>query len=136
MIREYFKSEKEYSRHLHLHPVALLVMWSMWSYCFENNLEFMVTSSVSTLAEDSNIGRVSSTHRSGRAFDLRNRSWSLWEIKKFENHFNEKFKKYGAIDSRGNRRLVVSIPHGNGPHFHVQIERKYAIDINYKNLEN
>lgn len=136
MLRPYFKSDRAYNRVLFLHPIALLILWDMMIYCTDNNLEFMVTETVTTLKEDSDLGRLSSTHRSGRAFDLRNRSWSLWEIKKFENHFREKYnEKYGALTKQGNRRLIVSIPHGSGPHFHVQIAKEYAKDINYKDLD-
>lgn len=134
--RELFKTDKAYNRCLCLHPIALLILWDMWGYCLENNLEFKVTETVTTLEEDAELGRLSSTHRSARAFDLRNRSWSLWEIKTFERFFNEKYReKYGAIDSAGKRRLIVSIPHGSGPHFHVQIHKDFSLDIDYKNLD-
>lgn len=136
MTRELFKSDRAFNRCLYLHPIALLILWDMWAYCFEHNLEFKVTETVTTLEEDMDLGRLSSTHRSARAFDLRNRSWSLWDIKRFENHFKDKYnEKYGAIDSNGKRRLIVSVKHGSGPHFHVQIDRKYSIDIDYKSLD-
>lgn len=132
MIRKLFKTSKAYNRCLHLHPIAMLIMWDMWLYCSTNNLEFYVTETVTTVEEDAEIGRFSSTHRTGRAFDLRNSSWSLWEIKSFEKFFNEKYGNYGAIDSLGNRRLIVSIPHGTGPHFHIQVDRKFSLNLNLK----
>ena len=129
MLRRYFKNLKSYNRVLYLHPIALLILLDMQVYCEEEGLEFLVTETVTTLEEDKDLGRLSSTHRTGRSFDLRNKSWSLWEIKKFEEVFNKKYNsKYGAITSQGNRRLIVSVPHGTGPHFHVQIDKKYSLE--------
>lgn len=136
MIKNYFKTDKIWKRSLYLHPIALMILWDMWGYCFERNLEFLVTDTVSTLEEDAEISRVSSTHRTARAFDLRNKSWSLQEIWDFERHFNDKYKdKYGAVDKYGKKHLIVSIAHGTGPHFHVQIHSKYKLNIDYKNLD-
>jgi hypothetical protein len=124
-----FKTDKAKERALEMHPIALMILFTMQVYCIENNLEFLVTDTVSTLDEDKELGRMSSTHRTGRAFDLRNKSWSLFEIKKFEKFFNDKFYDYAAVDRHGNSKLVVSVPHGSGPHFHVQIHSSYSLDI-------
>ena len=104
-------------------------MFDMYSYFRKRDLEVVVTETVTTLEEDIAVGRVSSTHRTGRAFDLRNRSWSLMEIKKFETHFNKKYWKRAARNKEGIGRLVVSIPHGTGPHFHVQINSEFSEEI-------
>lgn len=130
MIRQYFKSSKAFNRCLYLHPITLLILWDMWFYCFKNNLKFCITETATTLEEDNEVNRISSTHRTGRAFDLRNSSWDLSEIKSFENFFNEKYRHFGAIDPHGIRHLIVSKLHGTGPHFHVQIDKIFSLDLN------
>lgn len=136
LMKDYFKSEKAWKRSLYLHPITLMILWDMWGYCIEKNLEFKVTSTVSTIDEDIELSRVSSTHRTGRSFDLRNKSWTLQEIWDFERFFNTKYKeKYGAENRHGHKNLIVSIPHGSGPHFHIQIHKRYSLDINYESLD-
>lgn len=133
MLAKLFKSEKAFNRSLYMHPITLMIMWDMYHYCLSRDLEFVVTETVTTLQEDKDLGRMSSSHRTGRAFDLRNRSWDLLQIKSFESHFNKKYEKYAAMDRHGHKRLVVSIPHGSGPHFHVQIHSRYILDLNLDN---
>lgn len=134
-LEEIFKTEEVYKRSKHLHPIALAILMEMFLYCYERDLEFVVTSTVSTLEEDKELSRISSTHRSGRAFDIRKPdSWNYWDVQKFKNLFNEKYKHYGAVDKYGKSHLIVDIPHGTGPHFHVQINRIYSLDLSKEDL--
>ena len=130
MFADSCKTKKVYDRTLYLHPIALMILFDMQVYTIENNLEFVVTETATSLQEDKQVGRKHSTHRTGRAFDLRNRSWSHLEIKDFENYFNNKYKRYAAISGDGTPNLIVSKLHGTGPHFHVQIHSKYSLNLN------
>lgn len=112
-----------------MHPIALLVMADMALFCVNNNLDFIVTDSVSTLKEDQDLKRKSSTHRTGRAFDLSIKSWFASDIEFFKNHFNKKFESYAAITNEGNPELVIYHV-GTAPHLHVQINAQYSNDIN------
>ena len=121
-----FKSKKDFNRFLNLHPVAFMLLAQMRLYCFERSIPFRVTSTVSTKKEDSELNRVSATHREGRAFDLSLHHWSSFEIKQFTNYFDERYGHFGAIGFNGERKLIVDHV-GTARHLHIQIDRSYTI---------
>lgn len=119
------KDKKDRTRIFHLHPLALVLMFSMKHYCEENKIRFQVTSTVSTLEEDRWLSRRSSTHRTGRAFDLSIRDWTSGDIHNFITHFNNKFSNIAATDKNGKPKLIVHHNSGHGDHLHIQINYKY-----------
>tara|TARA_Y100001963_G_scaffold17759_1_gene21914 strand:- start:10893 stop:11309 length:417 start_codon:yes stop_codon:yes gene_type:complete len=121
-----FKHKKDFDRYLNLHPVAFMLLAQMRLYCFEQSIPFKVTSTVSTKKEDESLDRVSSTHREGRAFDLSLRNWSEYEVINFKNKFEERYGHFGAINSNGEKRLIVDHT-GTARHLHIQIDRSYTI---------
>ena len=122
-----FKHEKDSIRLFHLHPLVLMVLFDMKYYCDLNHMRFNVTSTMSTAQEDKELGRRSSSHRTGRAFDLSLRQWDETEIKDFLNYFNEKYKHIAAFSKSANKTvLVVRHNSGHGDHLHVQINLRYS----------
>lgn len=123
-----FKHEKDKIRYLYLHPAILLVLFDMKFYCYQEGMRFNVTSTVTTLEEDNKVHRKSSTHRTGRAFDLSLRGWSELEIKDFINYFNEKYKHIAAYSQlSGRNNLIIRHNSGYGDHLHVQINAKFKL---------
>lgn len=122
-----FKTKDDFERFLSLHPVALAVLFDMRLYCFERDLRFQVTSTISTPEEDSLLQRESSTHREARAFDLSVREWSTYQIFLFIEHFNSKYKAYAAISASSGLPVLVLHHDGTAKHLHVQISKRYAI---------
>lgn len=101
--------------------------WSRKNY----GIELTITATVSTSDEDKALGRVSDTHRTRRAFDVRTSGLPESFIAELIGVFNKKYGKYGAVAS-AIPQLIVNKPHGSGPHLHVQLNRKYALkEINY-----
>jgi hypothetical protein len=101
--------------------------WSQKNY----GIELTITATVSTLAEDKILGRVSDTHRTRRAFDIRTNDLPEAMIAELCAEFRKKYGKYGAVAS-AIPSLIVYKPHGTGPHLHVQLSRKYTLkEINY-----
>ena len=95
------------------------------------NIELTITATVSTKDEDRKLGRVSDTHRTGRAFDVRTRDLPDNVIAEFCAHFRKKYNNpYGAM-SGGQRNLIVYRPHGTGPHLHIQFNRTFTKVINH-----
>ena len=88
-------------------------------------VEMMITATVSTLAEDKALGRLSDTHRTRRAFDVRTSNMEEDQIGELIIYLNRKYGKLGAIAS-ALPILVVNKPHGTGPHLHIQLNRKHA----------
>lgn len=97
----------------------------------EFGIELTLTATQTNQEEDHELQRVSSTHRDGRAFDVRINDPATGErvlsedfIAKFCSYFRKKYPALGAISSNttGNN-LIVYKPHGSGPHLHIQIKR-------------
>jgi hypothetical protein len=101
--------------------------WSQKTY----GIELTLTSTVSTGEEDKALGRVSDTHRTRRAFDIRTKNLLESFLAELTNYLNKKYGKYGAVASAV-PKLIVSKNHGTGPHLHIQLSRKYALpEIKY-----
>lgn len=94
--------------------------WSVKNY----GIELTLTATVSTKEEDSALGRVSDTHRTGRAFDVRVRDLPESLIAELCAATRKAYGKYGA-QSNGAANLVVYRPHGTASHLHVQLNRKF-----------
>jgi hypothetical protein len=93
--------------------------------------ELTLTATTSTLEEDVAIGRLSDTHRTRRAFDIRTKNIDEDWIADLIDYANKKYGKYGAVVS-AIPRLIVSKDHGTGPHLHIQLSRKFALkEITY-----
>ena len=105
-----------------------MIMFDMLVYCENRGYDFIVTSTVSTIAEDKKLGRVSRTHRESRAWDVSTigAGWDGVFIKNFITHFSKKYADYAAINTKGEKRLIVNHNSGNGPHLHIQLHSRYA----------
>ena len=96
--------------------------WMQKNYGFELTL----TTTVSTTKEDKILNRVSDTHRTRRAFDVRTYNISENALQDFIEYFNLRYGKFGAVAS-AKPQLIVNKEHGSGPHLHIQLNRKYAL---------
>lgn len=122
-----FKHDKDKIRLLSLHPILLMIMFDMKYYCEKEKLRYQVTSTLSSVEEDKKLSRKSSTHRTGRAFDLSLREWSDLEIKDFMNYFSNKYNAFAATNKEGVPSLIVRHDSGHGDHLHVQINYRYKL---------
>ena len=96
--------------------------WSQKNY----GIELTITATVSSAAEDKELKRLSDTHRTRRAWDIRTRDLPDSLIAEMIAAINKKYGKYGAVAS-AIPQLIVNKPHGSGPHLHCQLNRKYAL---------
>lgn len=106
-----------------LHTKWLAVEMHLWAEAEGHTLTF--TATFSTPEEDKKLGRVSDTHRTGRAFDIRTRDLPAEFISKFIEHFNTLYNRTMGAVTKDGPNLIVHKPHGSGPHLHVQIRRDY-----------
>jgi hypothetical protein len=91
-----------------------------------HGIELTITATTSTSAEDKELGRVSDTHRTRRAWDIRTRNLDEDLLKELIEYTTKKYGKYGAVTSAF-PKLIVHKDHGTGPHLHCQLNRKYAL---------
>lgn len=118
-----FKHESDQSCFLYIAPMLGVVMIDLYQWFTINKYEFVITSVIRKPLD----GSASSTHQTGRAFDLRAKHLDINFIKDTVNHFNQKYANIAALSaSRGQPTLII--PHGEGDnfHFHVQLDRKYT----------
>jgi hypothetical protein len=127
-----FKNEKD-KRNITLifKPLSEIALemdsWLRLNY----KIDLCITATLSTLAEDQALNRVSSSHREGRAFDVSIRTWNPTILRTFLEFFNAKYSHLGAVSkSDGIRRFIVHKPHGTGPHLHVQVGRDIISQAN------
>lgn len=123
-----FSNELAESRFSKLVPRAqeLAVEMALWAK--ENfNIDLVFTETFTYIGEDRKLGRISDSHRTGRAFDIRTRGLPETFIAQFCAHFRKKYPGLGAIKD-GCHNLIVYRPHGSGPHLHIQIKRQFTED--------
>lgn len=127
-----FSSEKAAQRFNLMWPRTQELAIEMDAWAQEKyGIELTLTETFTTVAEDRELKRVSSTHRGGRAFDVRVKDLPDSLIAEFCAYFRKKYPTLGAT-ANGQYQLIVYKPHGTGPHFHVQIRRNYTGESNGK----
>lgn len=127
-----FKTDIVESRFPDMNITAQKIATEMDEWLQKNyGIELFLTTTVSTSAEDRELKRISDTHRTRRAFDVRTYDIADHILKDFIDYFNLRYGKLGAVAS-AIPQLIVNKPHGSGPHLHIQLNRKYALkEINY-----
>lgn len=122
-----FKTPEVEKRFYNMHPEAQKLAYEMDKFASSHfNIELVITATVSTQEEDYKLNRVSDSHRTGRAFDIRTRDLPDSFIAQLIHHFKKLYNKsHGAI-ANGRPSLIVNKPHGSGPHLHVQLNRSYT----------
>lgn len=121
-----FKNAKDVSRVNQLKEPAKIVLLSLYDYCLDKNIPLTVTETVTTLAEDEALKRVSNTHRTGRAFDISVIGWTESEILACCAYFNA---RYASLAATVNGAPVLAVYEKNaagGRHIHFQINARYA----------
>lgn len=126
-LYEYLKNTTDAERIPYLHPTTLRLMCEVIEYCEEKKLPCVFTSSLSTMAEDSVLKRVSDTHRTARAFDMSIRGWNSQQMADMVKYFSEKYPQLGALSTDGVARLIVIHDAGTGVHFHFQIRKDLSL---------
>jgi hypothetical protein len=90
----------------------------------------ILSETLTTEEEDKLLNRVSTSHREGRAVDIATRNWPNDAFQAFEDKFSY-LDAFGAVSlSSNHRRFIVGIPHGSGPHYHLQVGRDMVQALN------
>jgi len=98
-------------------PHVFSMLATVAVYCSEFNLPFIITS----LKEDAK-GRVSNTHKTGRAADISIKEWPKLHIYRLRRILNKRFKEVAAKSASDNkpRAAIVHSVLGSVEHMHVQ----------------
>jgi uncharacterized protein YcbK (DUF882 family) len=125
-VLECFKRQTHASHILQLHPFVVMVAMDMLLYVSANGYTPIITSIIRTPHESKQLGAVSSTHETGRAFDLRIKDWSKDFISEFVAYFSHKYKGHGAYNTSGEERFIVIHGEGDNIHAHIQFNKDYG----------
>ena len=82
-----YKTKKAELRAKYLNSTVFKVMVEVIDWLEQQGYEGVITDTVSTKEEDNKLGRVSSSHREGRAFDVRTNGLPRVVINELIEHF-------------------------------------------------
>lgn len=122
-----FKDKEDMKLFFLLHPILQLIIIDGANWAHDRDLNYIITDTVSTEAEDIKLGRVSKSHRQKRACDVGCRGWSLRDIIELKEYLTNKYGHYGAMSYTGKINLVIVHDSGHGKHFHIQIHSRYKL---------
>lgn len=123
-----FKYKKDSQRVFYLHPLVAIILFDMRYFFNERQMPFIVTSTVSTMAEDIKINRKHAQHRCGLAFDVATRSLPKEFVDELVNVFEYKYHDYKYLSTSGIERLILV----KDDHLHIAIHSKYASEVKRK----
>lgn len=119
-----FKSIKEEKEFPRIVPSLKLIVEDIESYVTKAGYDFVISDVMSEVSEDRALRRVSSSHREGRAVDVRTSSWPKDFLDKLESHFEEKYKGMAALSKvTGKPNLILYHNVGFGNHIHIQVKK-------------
>lgn len=126
--RKYFKTTGAYEGLKKCSPKLVEIVGSLVEYVTKTlKVTPVITETLTTAEVDKALGRVSVSHQQGRAFDLRTWNLTEGELRAIYEYLMANYGHLGAWTKLGTRQLVVHHDSGHGDHFHVQLDRSFAI---------
>jgi len=102
-----------------MNPKLMYVFAHLLIFCDGNKVPCVITNITGKFKQST-----SSTHPTGRAFDMSLRGWPNAKIDECKEYMEAVAGHYGAISARTyKKRLVVHHDVGLGDHFHFQVFR-------------
>lgn len=123
-----FKHEKDKELILSLHPALLMIFFDLAFYAKEkHDVDLMITSTISTPAEDLALKRTSKSHQKGLALDIRSKDMNVYITQDIIEYINnkEEYKKYRYMSFSGISRLAY-LHVGNYEHIHLAIHSSFG----------
>lgn len=127
-LHYYFKSDALHW-FFNLHPLTAIIALDVLHWCVDNGIQPMVSATASTFEMDTVLGRVSATHREGRAFDLSTHNFTLKQVNDCIKFFSDRYDEYAATNQAGEKALAVYHDAGTGYHLHFQVSREFALPL-------
>ena len=118
-MKENFFCDDDINEIKQVQPELLIVLGYAVRYCLRHKLVCAITSLVRCQDSFSK----SDTHQTGRAFDLSVKGWSNQDIEDFTLYMTQKCNDFAAVNTDGDKRLIVHHNIGLGWHLHIQVKR-------------
>jgi len=101
-----------------------VILEDMALFCSRAGHKFVITDLLSEESEDKKLNRVSTSHRDGRAADIRVRDWPLEFRRLFELNFEKLYSHWAATSkATGKKNLIFIHDNGNALHCHIQVSK-------------
>lgn len=128
-----FKSKEVRELFPNMHSILIMILADAdWFMKKKGYSGIVLTESVTSLKHDLKVGRLSRSHREGRAGDIRTWIYKPDDVEALGEYLELKYGKYGAISfNSGKRNLFVYGDARHQDHAHIQIDAIFA----NKNLE-
>ena len=121
-----FKHEKDKELFFMLHPILIMIYADLYFYTYEKHgVELVITSTISTVEDDIRLKRVSKSHLTRRALDIRTKDLGSKITNSIIDYVNNKQenKRFHYISNGGRKRLAYY--HNN--HIHLAIHSRYSL---------
>ena len=121
-----FKEESLKDKFNQVHPVLRKMAQYMDTFMVDTyDKELTITAAKSSLEEDTKLGRVSASHREGRAIDLRISDLNDGEIATLTQRFSTLWLRYAAISYSGASNFMIV----KKDHIHTQIKHLTDLEV-------
>lgn len=124
-----FKKEKDKMLFTLLHPALIMIYADLCWYAKErHNIDLVVTSTVSTPAEDMELQRTSTAHQSRIALDIRTKNIDSFVTSDLIHYINSKdaYAKFRYLSYSGERRLAYWHL-GSEEHIHLALDKSFSL---------
>jgi len=128
-----FKNERDKELFYLLHPALIMIYTDLNWYAKSNyNIDLTITQTVTTKELDRKYNRVSDSHRTARAIDIRTKNIDLIILQDLIYYINNKwgYKKFHYMAKSGAKRLAY-YHEGTAEHIHLAIHKKYQTKFKY-----
>lgn len=124
-----FKNKKDVEMFPLLHPVLIMIFSDLnWYAQWKHFTDLTVTATVSTKLEDKILNRVSDSHRTHRAIDIRTKDLDPFIVSDLINYINNKkeYDNYKYVSNGGIKRLAY-FHIGSAEHIHLAIHSRFSL---------
>ena len=119
-----FKSEKEEKEFPKTKSILRLIVLEISQLVTSKGYDFVISDVLSEVSEDRILKRVSSSHREGRAVDVRTQGWPPELLEEIEKVFEPKYREVAALSKvTGKPNLILYHNVGFGNHIHIQVKK-------------
>lgn len=136
--RRFFKTDAAYQGFSKLHPkMQEVAKYAVDLALKEGVTNPCITETFTTKEHDKALGRVSESHSQGRAIDFRTWNMNDFQLQRIHDKLERAYGQFGAFAKlTGQRQLVVYHDIGKGAHFHVQLDRSFAMIYDKHEVNN
>lgn len=122
-----FKNKKDITLFCCIHPALIMIYADLhWYAKAKHNIDLVITETITDVSTDLRLNRTSSSHREGRALDIRTKNMDVFAMKDIIDYINnkEEFKRYHYLRRSGGY-ILAYFHYGTNEHIHLALHSDY-----------